>query len=244
MKSRFTIQLVVIVGLIFLGFVSFQVLSDTSKATHQPLEVKWIRVVKGSKPHTVDVVARIVNPNQDVGSPRFEYTIILRGQRSVISDQSSERLALSPELLATRGGTGYILPDEEKYLIELSIPVPSTETLPEASLTFGNTSFRVLPEPQELHFSFSNDKLISDVEKGTTEISGTIKNDLSEPLKNIELQIVVYPFSLKPNPADATSAGRALLDLEGGEERSFTFLWPWSMDSLSLYDLAFEVDPY
>jgi hypothetical protein len=168
-----------------------------------------------------DVYAVIVNPNKEFGSSSFTYVFSLKDQ--------------AENVLTQKEGTGFILPGEEKYLVEIGL---SAEVPPvKAEVAIKNILWKEFPnfERPTLRVVNKNYNEISSV-SGYSEVVGVLRNESPFDFSQITIAAV-----LKDAKGEVTGLNSTKINtVQTGESREFKFLWP---ANVSREVVSLEIQP-
>ncbi len=179
------------------------------RLTIKDVQVEWVKFLR-LEDNRYDLVARISNPNPNFGLAKLNY--IFKIYNSTGQDIKEQR------------GNSFILPGQEKYLIEGNISV--SESIADIELTVEkssnedwqkiNADYR-LPNIYVLNKEF---KSLTN-QPGVSQASGVIKNDSAFDFDNIVVSIILFDSSGGIVGVNKTEAHTVL----AGEERYFSALW-------------------
>lgn len=155
-----------------------------------------------------DVLAKVYNPNDVAGASSFVYTVTLKDSAGTV--------------LATRSGRSYILPQENKYLLELNLAaavVPATVAFTVESVEWSRLSgYQKKPAVNIYQKSYS--EISSGV--GFGEAKGLLANESSFDFRSIVVRVVLRDSTGKPLAFNSTE----IRTVRAGEERDFRLVWP------------------
>lgn len=179
------------------------------RLTIKDIQVSWIKYLSLGNNY-YDVVAKITNPNPNFGLSQINYIF-------KIYDSSGE-------LLKEQKGTSFILPDQEKYLVEAGLTLSGTvsrvdltieKTAPEFWQKI-NADYR----PPNIYVSNKEFKALEN-QLGVSQASGLIKNDSAFDFDKIIVSIILFDDANQIIGVNRTEAWTVL----AGEERYFSALW-------------------
>lgn len=160
-----------------------------------------------------DVLVKIKNPNNNLGSSGFEYKIFLRDQKGSVLDE--------------RSGKSYILPTESKYIIETNFEPDSKPT--DVLVELGGNSWEELEIFEEPELNIYN-KTFSPVNDNVkSEVKGLLKNESRFDFADVDLNVILRDSNGRPVAINKTKVSNLLAQ----QERDFKLVWP--------YELKFEV---
>jgi hypothetical protein len=154
-----------------------------------------------------DLYGRVSNPNNTFGSNKFQYEFKLKDADG--------------NVLATKLGTGYILPGENKYVVENSL---ETDKIP-ASVEFNITDQSwvqfadYFEKPQLKVVNKQYNPISSGV--GFSEVIGLMKNESPYDFALIKLNIILKDATDKIIALNSTE----MRTVKSGENRDFRSLW-------------------
>jgi hypothetical protein len=168
-----------------------------------------------------DLVAKIKNPNSNVGSSSFTYQFIL-------TDSSGQQII-------SKEGKGFILPSEEKYLLEIGIS--SDAVLANLEVKIKDVvweEFTGYDEPDLVITNKEFKEIASGV--GYYEVKGLMRNESAFDFTIINMKIILRDGAGKIIAVNTSE----MRTINSGEERDFRQVWPnkFSGDVRSV-----EVDP-
>ncbi|TAK94852.1 hypothetical protein EPO05_05745 [Patescibacteria group bacterium] len=175
----------------------------------EPLKVEEQSVVYGGQGR-YDMVAKISNPNTQFGSPAFQYVVRLKG-----SDGS---------VLAERQGTGFILPTEAKYVVEVNFESP---VVPQsAEVTIESTTWQEFVEFREKPVLSVHNRRFSLIGGGGpwySEVYGVLQNESMFDFNVVKVRVILRDASGNALAANVIE----VRDVRSGEQRSFEFKWAY-----------------
>lgn len=177
-------------------------LEETSVIQHTQAKV--------TDPRTLDIVARLRNPNPRAGLPEYPATFVLKNQ--------------SGDELARHTTTTYLLPGAPQYAVVLNVTLNQPLGRVEVILP-PQPDFSVVPATLSLprFSSFLRERTIKQV--GATSIEeqkGIVRNTSTSDWQSVEVVGIALA-------ADGTTqgVGQTLVgELKIGESREFTLQWP------------------
>jgi hypothetical protein len=154
-----------------------------------------------------DVMMRVSNPNNQLGSSNFSYEFKLKDANG--------------NVLAKSSGSSFILPVESKYIIETNLEskIPPSEV--EATVTAPKWEEFFGYERPELNIYNKRYDLISSG-IGYSEAKGLLRNESSFDFDTIKINVVLRDDAGKPVAFNKTE----MKTINAGEERDFRLLWP------------------
>ncbi len=179
------------------------------RLTIKDIQVGWVKYLR-LEDNRYDLAAKINNPNPNFGLSQFSY--VFKTYNSSGSEIKEQR------------GTGFILPDQEKYLIEGNVMVSEAisrvdlvvEKVPNENWQKINAEYR-LPSIYVLNKEFKS----LDDQPEVSQASGLIKNDSAFDFDSIAVSIILFDAEKQVIGVNKTEARTVL----AGEERYFSALW-------------------
>jgi len=153
-----------------------------------------------------DLVAKIENSNNEWAAESFVYVFNLYDSVN--------------QLVDSRQGKSYILPQETKYIIEQKIP--TQEAVAKIELKISNVSWGKIIQLGDLELRVKNTEY-QILEDGSTLLAGTVENKSSYDLDTIEVAGVLLDGNNKIIAAGKTSMNTVLRN----ESRGFEIFWPY-----------------
>jgi hypothetical protein len=167
-------------------------------------------VVPSGIPGKYDFYAKISNPNAAFGNKKFDYEITFKDSagNSVASKKSSS----------------FILPGEEKYVVENNIDSPSDPFSGEFKITTSDwVKFEDYYERPDVQIINKNYNEISGG-SGFSEAKGLLKNESPFDFDSIKIQII-----LKDSNGDILALNSTeMKTIKSKENRDFRVFWPSS----------------
>ena len=158
-------------------------------------------------PESYDVIMKVSNPNNQLGSSEFSYEFKLKDAVG--------------NILAQRSGTSFILPFESKYIIETNLESKNPPAEIEAVATAPKWEEFFGYEKPELNIYNKRYDLISSG-IGYSEAKGLLRNESSFDFDTIKVNVVLRDENGKPVAFNKTE----MKTIKAGEERDFRLLWP------------------
>lgn len=177
-----------------------------TQLTGKDLIVKEAYVVYGGE-GKYDVVANIHNPNPLYGGEKFYYTIEILGSNGTVLD--------------TRKGTSFILPNENKYIVELLLESDVEPWQVETTIEKVEwVKFAEFDSPQIL---VKNQR--AGLVEGKTDYAqayGLVSNESPYDFHDVVINIILLDERGVP-----IAAGKTIQEtLDANEKREFIFNWP------------------
>ncbi len=190
--------------------------------TALPVEITEIAFVQ-SRNGQYDILGKIHNPNDEIGASTFVYTALLKDGVG--------------NVLAVRSGKSYILPQENKYLLELNL-LAETEPVT-ASLEISEIEWERFSGFQEKPSINIYQKRYSPISSGAGfgEAYGLLSNESPYDFRSIIVRVILRDATGKPLAFNATE----MRTVKSREERDFRLVWP-SAFSGTVERIEMEVD--
>ncbi len=184
-------------------------------------------VISGSQ--TYDVAIKVKNPNEQYGASYFQYKI--------------ELLDAHKKVIASRKGTSFILPKEEKYLIETNLHL-NNKTIPTTlKVKFDNyqwsefTNYYEKPQLNvyQKHYEKNNSPGVY------VSVYGLVKNESHFDFNSVTVKVILKDKSDNILAVNTTQMNT----LAVGEERDFRLIWPHNFPGeISQIEVEPEADVY
>lgn len=190
--------------------------------TGADLEIKEIVFVPGGNGQ-YDILGKIYNPNDEIGASSFMYSAELKDS--------------SGKVLAVRSGTSYILPQENKYILELNLAsstVPATATLQISEVEWAR--FSGYQEKPSINIYQKRYGPISSG-AGFGEAYGLLSNESPYDFRSIIVKVILRDNSGKPLAFNTTE----MRTVRSHEERDFRLVWPTAFPG-TVEKVEMEVD--
>jgi hypothetical protein len=188
----------------------------------EPLEVKEADFVWSSQ-NRYDIVGKIYNPNGEVGAVSFTYTAAL--------------LDSAGSILVSRSGTGYILPQENKYVLALNLDTPATPASAVVHITDVTWAhFSGYQEKPDVSITQRHYNVLSSG-AGFGEATGLLTNNSPYDFRAIVVQIILRDGDGKPLALNSTEMNT----VRSHESRDFRLVWPTAFPG-SVEDAEMVVD--
>lgn len=192
----------------------------------EPLQFTETAFVPGGS-GKYDAMARIYNPNDTEGASAFSYTATLKDADG--------------NVLATRSGKSYILPQESKYLLELNLEPsvqPTTVMFVTDSVEWTRLSgYQEKPNVNVYQKSYS--QISSGV--GFSEAKGLLSNQSPYDFRSIIVKVILRDGAGKPLAFNKTD----IRTVRTSEERDFRLVWPNAFPgAVEKVDVEVDADVY
>ena len=191
----------------------------------RPLTIGATGVVSGGVADQYDFYSLISNPNNVFGSGKIDYEVDLKDANG--------------NVLARREGTSFILPGEQKYIVENNLPAPVSPAGGE--IIIKNTQWTQFddyyknPEIEIVNKNYSTIK--SGV--GFAEATGLLRNKSPFDFNEIVVRIILKDSSGKVLALNSTS----METVNSGQERDFRTFWPSKfLGSENVQDMGTQVE--
>jgi hypothetical protein len=174
-----------------------------------------------------DVLARIFNPNNDIGAASFDYVLSLR-------DGSGQ------EIGRVTGKTS-ILPQETKTLLAFNITPSATPG--KAAIEMSNFDWERLADYREKPALNVYEKRYAELRAGVgfSEATGVLINDSPYDFRSLLVKVILRDTAGKPLAANQTEMRTVTV----GEQRSFRLLWPKPFPGqVARVDIEVDADVY
>lgn len=186
------------------------------------LEITEITFVAGDNSQ-YDVLTKIYNPNDEIGASSFAYTVSLKDAAG--------------NVLASRSGKSYSLPQENKYILELNLAAPSVPAT--ASLRISEVEWARFSGFQEKPAINIYQKRYSPIASGAgfSEAAGLLSNESPYDFRSIVVKVILRDTEGKPLALNSTE----MRTVRSHEERAFNLIWPRSFPG-TVEKVEMEVD--
>lgn len=192
----------------------------------EDLSVKEMTFVPGGE-NRYDVLGKIYNPNDEIGASAFAYTVTLKDGAGMV--------------LATRSGKSYILPQENKYILELNL---ETAAVP------ASVSFDIRDAQWERFSGYQAKPTISIYQKRYGQISsgsgfgeayGLLSNESPYDFRSIAVKVVLRDDAGTPLAFNMTE----MRTVQASEERDFRLIWPSAFPgTVAKVEMEVDADVY
>jgi hypothetical protein len=190
------------------------------------LQVQEVTFVSGGS-GSYDILGRFLNPNSAIGASEFRYTFELKDANG--------------QVLSTRSGKNYALPQETKNIIELNMEtggLPVRATLTMSDVVWEKASgYREKPAvniyqkrygPTTSGFGFSR-------------ASGLLSNESSYDFRSIDVGVILRDASGRLLALNKTRQN----NIKAGESRDFDLVWPLPFPGVvEQVDMEVDADVY
>ena len=155
-----------------------------------------------------DFLAKIENPNNDHGASSIEYTF--------------RAVSASGATMVEQSGTAFVLPKEEKYIVETSVPLSSSPERVELSISKTEwekfSDYKEKPALEVYNRRF--ERITSGV--GFGEAKGLVANNSPFDFTDLGILVVLRDGGNRVVAIQKTD----MQTLRSGEQRDFTLPWP------------------
>lgn len=185
----------------------------------KPLEVVWTKALRITS-DKASVVAKIRNPNLNIGASNFDYKFDIYGPFGV--------------KLRTLAGNSFIYPGETKYIMEAGIVLPSADEI--SSVDFKDSNWQWISKDQFIKPNIVARDLkpaFPSTKENFLEIEGIARNISSYNLGKVVANVIIYKKDGTPVAASKTEI-KNLISLR---ELPFKFIFPESFTESSTLDL-------
>jgi hypothetical protein len=171
-----------------------------------------------------DVEARVVNPNISFGSSSFGYEFTLKDSAGTV--------------LVSRTGTGFVLPKEEKYIIETNL---ESNQLP------ASVDFKIKNYQWSEFFGYEEPQLViyqkyftqSAEGSGKSEARGLLINESAYDFNSIKINAI-----LKNQNKEVVGIGSYEMNtVNSNEQRDFKLIWPLGISDIQDGQDGVEMEP-
>jgi hypothetical protein len=190
------------------------------------LQFKETAFVRGSE-NRYDVLGKIYNPNGEIGASSFTYEATL--------------LDTTGNVLASHSGKGYILPQENKYILALNLETPIVPT--RASIKISNIEWARFSGYQEKPIVSIYQKRYSEVTSSAVfgEAYGLLSNESPYDFRAIIVQVILRDKLGKPLAFNSTEMNT----VRSHENRDFRLVWPSSFPgTVENVEMVVDADVY
>jgi hypothetical protein len=185
----------------------------------EPLEMVYQKIIPTSE-NNFDLVAEIKNPNNNWGAKSVGYTL------NIYNEQE--------ENIASKQGFFYILPQENKYIVEPKISL--SEKPKRVEIKIISTSWQRLSGFRDLALRI-RDKKIQIGEGMQSRVSGVITNNTNYDLNKVELVGIIFDADKEIIAAGKTEVTTLLRN----ENRYFEINWP---QNIIEGNISYEIKTY
>ena len=178
------------------------------EAPPEEFVIRESAILPGSEPDTYDVLARVQNPNDELGASSLSYTFTLRGENE--------------ESLVSAREVGFILPQETKTFLFVGL---RTEEVPvSVTVSFSDFEWQKFDGYQAKPPMSVINKRYDELSAGPffSEAVGTFVNDSSFDYKSVFLKVILRDASGTPIAFNQTEMNTVL----SGEYRDFILRFP------------------
>ena len=182
---------------------------ECEKNAEEAIKINETGFVASGLVNKYDIYGKIINPNDFFGSGEFSYHFIVRGSGGSV--------------LAERNGVNFILPGEEKYLIETN--VETTERPIAVELVVSGVAWKKITtddyrNPSLKIVNKNYDEIRSGV--GFSEATGLVKNESQFDFETIKVYIILKAAGGEILALHSTQMN----SVRSGENRDFKVSWP------------------
>lgn len=191
----------------------------------EPFETEEAAFVSGGALGEYDVLARVHNPNDELGASSVSYEFRLKDGNGTV--------------IGSAHGTGFILPQETKTFMEIGLRVTGTPV--SAEIVFSGPEWRKFSGYQEKPPMSVIHKDYRELSSGPFfgEAVGTLVNDSTYDFDAIVVRVVLRDASGKPIALNRTEINTVL----SKESREFILRWPKAFPGMvSRIDVEPDVD--
>ena len=170
--------------------------------TQAELEIIFTQAIE-TQPGYVDLIAEIENPNQEFGGEVVSYKFNLYDS--------------SDNLIVSKKGKSYILPEETKYIIEQK--VLAEDKISRVELEIESVNWKEFKDYQSLELLIKNPDLRQSENSG--QLSATLENRSNYDLDEVELYAVLFD-----KDSNVIGVGKTKVEsVLSKENRYFEIIW-------------------
>lgn len=171
------------------------------------LQIAEVAFVEGGNGQ-YDVLGKVYNPNDEIGAASFTYIAELKDG--------------SGNVLAMRSGKSYILPQENKYILELNLAAQSSPVT--VSIRISEVEWAKFSGYQEKPAINIYQKRYGPISSGAGfgEAYGLLSNESSYDFRSIIVRVILRDGDGKPLAFNTTE----MRTVRSREERDFRLVWP------------------
>lgn len=175
----------------------------------EDLVVREVAFVSGGQPLTYDVLARVYNPNDELGASDLGYVLRLKDS--------------SGNIVAESSGSGFILPQETKTFLSVNVAVTSEPVSAEIVFS-GDSVWEKFSGYQEKPSLVVTNKRFEKISSGPLffEAFGTLMNDSPFDFRSIIVKVILRDAAGKPIAFNQTEMNT----VRSKEIRDFRLTWP------------------
>jgi hypothetical protein len=178
----------------------------------QDIVIKEVGVALGGN-DTYDVAAKIVNPNNILGSALFDYTFIIKDAEG--------------KVISTREGKNFILPADSKYIAELGLQMEGSAVPASVNLVINEVKWEELVNIGKPQIGVYNKNFGADAISKGSEADGVIRNESGYDLSKISVVII-----LRSEKGDIVGINKTEKNaVRVKEERDFRLTWPYQLSA-------------
>ncbi|MDR3558884.1 MAG: FxLYD domain-containing protein [Candidatus Pacebacteria bacterium] len=178
------------------------------QADAQPLIIQKTGAVPSGIAGKYDFYALVSNPNSVYGSKKFDYEVDFKDASGAV--------------LATRGGSNFILPGEAKYLVDPDISVSGTPATTDIKITDSDwvklNSYYEEPDIEVVNKTYN--QVSGGV--GFSQAYGLLKNNSLFDFDLIKIEVILKDQNGNVLGLNSTQ----MKTVKAGEQRDFTVAWP------------------
>lgn len=157
-----------------------------------------------------DVMMKIKNPNDRFGAEKFRFDFLLKDNFG--------------KIIAERRGERFILPSEEKYVVEVGLATEEEPASVEVAISdYTWKEFSEYVEEPQINIYQKKYDLVSGG-AGFSKFSALIRNESYYDFNVIKINVILRDGNKKPVALNSTE----MRTVHSGEERDFALIWPTS----------------
>ena len=174
-----------------------------------------------------DVLVQVYNPNDEAGASSFRYVFELRD--------------MSGKVVATRSGESYILPQENKYLMELNLDVVAEPV--SVTVRTEDIQWERFSGYQEKPTINIYQRRYDQISSGAcfSEAYGLLSNESLYDFRSLKVKVILRDGAGKPLALNETE----MRTVTSHEERDFRLVWPSAFPgTVEKVDMEVDADVY
>ncbi|HRY82339.1 MAG TPA: hypothetical protein P5232_01335 [Candidatus Moranbacteria bacterium] len=191
----------------------------------QDLIIKKTGIVPSGISGKYDFYAKISNPNAAFGNKNFDYEITFKDSIG--------------NVVASKKGSSFVLPGEEKYVVENNIDSPSEPFSGELKIATSDwVKFEDYYERPDIQIINKN---YSEISGGTgfANAQGLLRNRSPFDFESIKIQVILKDLNGEVLALNSTE----MKTVKSGEDRDFKVFWPSSFPgAVSVMEAQAEVN--
>src|SRR6185369_14438554 len=194
--------------------------------TGEDFQIKELSYVPGGN-NQYDVLAKLYNPNDQAGASSFRYEFELKDDTG--------------NVIVSRSGQSYILPQETKDIIELNLETPARPAV--LSIQITNIEWEKLAgfreKPSLNIYQKRYNQIVSGV--GFGEAYGVVSNESPYDFRSLTVKVILRDAAGQLLALNTTE----MRSVSSGEERDFRLIWPAPFEGIvEKVDMVVDADVY